>query len=172
MGLGFSIGVVTSGVVFSSFWPTLPDPGGQTNEPIFWLKVFLKTRLSSESLELLVIGYLAYLEPKLWIKNKKIGKNCTPTNANVRRKAPRAIDGYNSLSEWARELYKLSKYSWSLVVCNKRNSFSFGCRFFVYVYIMGGRFCIFVYIWMTSSSPGNRPIEPILWLKVFLDSRL
>jgi len=25
---------------------------------------------------------------------------------------------------------------------------------------------------MTSPSPGSRPIEPILWLKVFLDSRL
>jgi len=37
---------------------------------------------------------------------------------------------------------------------------------------MKGCLCIFVYIWMTSSSPGNRPIKPILWLKVFLDSRL
>jgi len=28
------------------------------------------------------------------------------------------------------------------------------------------------YIWMTSSSPGSPPVEPILWLRVFLDSRL
>jgi len=37
---------------------------------------------------------------------------------------------------------------------------------------MRGCFCIFVYIWMMSSSPGSRPIEPISWLKVFVDSRL
>jgi len=28
------------------------------------------------------------------------------------------------------------------------------------------------YIWMTSSPPGKQPVEPTLWLKVFLDSRL
>jgi len=50
--------------VFSSFWPILPDPGRQTNDPIFWLKIFLETRLSSESLEPL-IGFLAYLERHL-----------------------------------------------------------------------------------------------------------
>jgi len=76
----------------------------------FWLKFFLETRLSSESLEPL-IGFLAYLEPKSWIKKQKLVKNCTLTNATVRRKAPRAIDGNNSLSEWARELFKPSKDS-------------------------------------------------------------
>jgi len=45
----------------------------QSNEPIFSLKISLETRLSSESLEPL-IGFLAYLEPKLWIKNQK--KSC------------------------------------------------------------------------------------------------
>jgi len=44
--------------------------------------------------------------------------------------------------------------------------------FLVDVYKMRGCLCIFVYIWKTSSSPGSRPIEPILWVKVFLDSRL
>ena len=29
----------------------------------------------------------------------------------------------------------------------------------------------FIYIWMTSS-PEGRTIEPIYWLKIFLDSRL
>jgi len=29
----------------------------------------------------------------------KLVKNCTPTNAKVRMKAPRATDGYNFLSE-------------------------------------------------------------------------
>jgi len=50
--------------------------------------------------------------------------------------------------------------------------FKLQMSFFVDVYRMRGCLCIFVYIWMTSSSPGSRPIEPISWLKVFLDSRL
>ena len=37
---------------------------------------------------------------------------------------------------------------------------------------MRGCLCIFVYIWMTSSLPASRPSEPILWLKVSLNSRL
>ena len=37
---------------------------------------------------------------------------------------------------------------------------------------MIGCLCIFVYIWMTSSSPGSRTLEPISWLQVFLHSRL
>jgi len=67
---GFRVlwGDVTSGGVF---WPTLRGHGRQSNEPIFSLKFFFKTRLSSESLEPL-IGFLAYLEPKLchkkWLK--------------------------------------------------------------------------------------------------------
>jgi len=55
-------------VFFSSFWPTLPDPGHQTNEP-----VFLDTRLSSELLEPL-IGFLAYLERIYRTKKQKIGE--------------------------------------------------------------------------------------------------
>jgi len=31
---------------------------------------------------------------------------------------------------------------------------------------------IFFYIWMMTSSPGSRTIHPILWFKVFLESRL
>jgi len=52
------------GVLFTSFWPILPEPGRQTNEPIFWLKVCLETRLLSKSFEPLV-DFLAYLERKL-----------------------------------------------------------------------------------------------------------
>jgi len=117
LGVGFSMGVVRNGGVFSSFLPTLPGPGCQTNEPIFWLKVFLERRSSPESLDSLM-GFPAHLESRLWLKNQKMVKNFTPTNANIRRKAPQATDGYNSLSECARDLFKPSKYSWSLVVCN------------------------------------------------------
>ena len=44
--------------------------------------------------------------------------------------------------------------------------------FFVNVCIMTGSLCIFVYISMMMSSPGSLIIKPMLWLNVFLDSRL
>jgi len=31
---------------------------------------------------------------------------------------------------------------------------------------------MFVYIWMMTSSPGSQTIHPILWFKIFVDSRL
>ena len=99
------MGSLQVGMFFLSFWPTLPDLGCRTNEPIFWPKVLLKTRFLSDLLEPLI----SFLELILWTKNQKLVKKFTPTNAKVRRKAPRAIDGYNSLSEWARELFKPSK---------------------------------------------------------------
>jgi len=48
----------------------------------FSLKAFLETRLPSESLEP-SIDFLAYLEPKLWLKNKKVAKISAPTNSNL-----------------------------------------------------------------------------------------
>jgi len=42
---------------------------------------FFVTRLSSETLEAM-IGILAYLEPKLWLKKQKLGKNSNPTKGN------------------------------------------------------------------------------------------
>jgi len=61
-----------NGDMFSSFWPRLPSPRYQPRA-IFWLKHFLESRLSSKSLEPL-IGLLAYLELKLWVKNQKLVK--------------------------------------------------------------------------------------------------
>ena len=58
------------GVSFSFFWPSLRGPGCQSNEPIVSFKFFVETRLLSESLEPL-IGFPAYLDPKLCHKNKK-----------------------------------------------------------------------------------------------------
>jgi len=55
---------------FAFFLTTLPGTGRQPNEPIFWLKLVLETRLSCETLEPL-IGFLAYLEAKLWPPNQK-----------------------------------------------------------------------------------------------------
>jgi len=58
-----------------------PAPGANPMSQ-FLVQVFLETRLSAESLEPL-IGFLAYLEPKLWPKIQTLVKICTPTNANL-----------------------------------------------------------------------------------------
>jgi len=49
-------------------WPWAP-----TQSVIFLIQAFLETGLSSESLESL-IDFLAYLEPKLWLKNQYLTK--------------------------------------------------------------------------------------------------
>jgi len=46
-GLRTPLGDVTSGVVLAFLWPTLPGPRRQSNEPIFWFKLLMETRLSS-----------------------------------------------------------------------------------------------------------------------------
>jgi len=77
--LGFSATDVTSRVFCVFFWPILPGPGRQPNGP-FMAEVFLKSRLSSESLEPL-IGILPYLEQN-YCSITKMSKNSTTTNAN------------------------------------------------------------------------------------------
>jgi len=68
------------------FWPNLPGPWRQTNEPFFRIKPCLETRLTFASLEPL-IDFLANLEPELWPKkpifhkNKKLQETCDfPSN--------------------------------------------------------------------------------------------
>ena len=73
--------------VLAFLWPTLPGPGGQSNGPTFWPNLFLETRLSYESLEPL-IGFLAYLDPNLCLKNQKVVKISTPTTTNLGCKTP------------------------------------------------------------------------------------
>jgi len=67
------LGGVTSGGVFGLIHPAL----GANTMGQFIRSRFLETRRSSESLVPL-IGFLTYLEPKLWIKIQKLVKNCTP----------------------------------------------------------------------------------------------
>jgi len=57
-------------------------PGSENNVLFLWLKCILETRLSSESLDPL-IGFLAYLEPKLWPTNQKLDINSNPTKGNL-----------------------------------------------------------------------------------------
>jgi len=57
-------------------------PGSKNNVLFLWLKSFLETKLSSESLDSL-IGFVAYLEPKLWPTNRKLDINSNPTKGNL-----------------------------------------------------------------------------------------
>jgi len=43
-----------------------------------------------------LIGFLAYKEPKLWLKKQKLGKTFTPTNAGPGYIISMAITGHNS----------------------------------------------------------------------------
>jgi len=72
--------VTSEGVSF--FCPSLRGPGRQSNEPFFSLKFFLETRLSSESLKPL-LGFLAYLNPKLCHENQKVVQLFTPSKTNL-----------------------------------------------------------------------------------------
>jgi len=58
----------------------LPALGANPTD-YFLAQVFLESRLSSEALEPL-IGFVAYLEPKLWLKQQKLVINSAPTNAD------------------------------------------------------------------------------------------
>ena len=102
----------------------------------------------------------------------KTGKNSTPTNADLRYIITMAITGHNSPTNLAREMFKPCKDWWSVVVSNKKNIlvsdvvFLFMFTWWEYAYAHP------VYVTMTSSSPGSWSNEPILWLKILLDSRL
>jgi len=57
-------------------------PWARTQQAIFWLKLFWETRAMTWSLEPL-ISFLAYLEPKLWLKNQTLGKNSIPQKVTL-----------------------------------------------------------------------------------------
>jgi len=79
--LGFCVGDVTCGGDFVFFWPPIPGPGGQSNQPFFG-EVFLETRQKSTTLEHL-IDFPAYLEPKLQVKNQNLAKMSVLTNLDL-----------------------------------------------------------------------------------------
>jgi len=74
--------------VFCVFLAEITWPWAPTQRAIFWLN-FLESRLSSQFLELL-IGFLAYLEPKLWLKNQTLVKILLPQTQTL------DIYGHNS----------------------------------------------------------------------------
>jgi len=107
LDLGFSWGKVESGgylcVFFSCLYLAL------VANPLrhFLVQVVLETRPKSASLETFN-GFLAFLEPKLWIKNKNSGKFGVD---NIH-----FLNGHYSPADWARELSKPALNGESLVV--------------------------------------------------------
>jgi len=73
LGLKF-LWLTSQWVMVLPFWPSSPGPGRQPNKTFFGSSFFLETRLRSESLEPLIV-FLAYLEPKWWLKNSIFDKN-------------------------------------------------------------------------------------------------
>jgi len=130
-GLGFAGGSAASWSIFAFFWPPLPDPGPQSIGPLFWLKILWETRSKSASLEPLN-DFLAYRELKLWLINQKLTEILLPQKPLWGHFTP----GNNSLSDWARELFKPSKDSWRYVVCNKKKTFQFSMSVFFTACIM------------------------------------
>ena len=103
--------------VFAFFWLRLRGPGRQPNESYFWLKFSLETKLWSASLEPL-IGFLAYLETKPWLKNPIFDKNQKAARKVWFTLSRKNLASYNSPADSARELIKPYKDSYSLVLWN------------------------------------------------------
>ena len=72
--------VTSQGHVFAPFWLRLPGPGRQLTS--HFLTPFFGNYAIIRVLEPLIV-FLAYLEPKLWLKKQKLGKNSSPTKANL-----------------------------------------------------------------------------------------
>ena len=51
----------------------LPDPARQSKKQFFGSSFLLESGITSEALELLV-GFITYLEPALWLENTKLVK--------------------------------------------------------------------------------------------------
>ena len=100
---------------------------------------------------------------KIMAHKIKSSRNCTSTNASLGYITPQGITRLMMLKSCSNPL-KLRKV---LYFATKKSVSVFDLGLFVYVYMMAGCLWIFVYILMTSSSPGSRPNETIFWLKFF-----
>ena len=153
LGLGSTVGDVIMGACLLNFMADVTWPCTPTQWAIFWFKFFLESRLSSTSSEPL-IGFLAYLQSKLWPKKQKLVKILLPQSSTLgilypwpttcqqnELKKPKA-QNQTILNFWGFE---------QLSGAISRGAMWLDVHFFV-VYITGGYLCIFVYIWMTSTS--------------------
>ena len=115
--------------IFLHSWITLTGHGLWFNKPFLWLKGFVKTRRFTPSHEPL-IDLLACLELKLWHKNPLCAK-LQKKHVFHWRPVRLAITCDNMTREYAGELFKPSKDSWSLLVCTEKKIFEiwvWGCR--------------------------------------------
>ena len=70
---GFLFGDVTRKGIFAFLWSTLPGLGRQSNDPIFWLKVFRKLDYHP------TLDWLSSISgAKIMAKKTKIGKKFLP----------------------------------------------------------------------------------------------
>jgi len=87
------------------------------------------------------------------LPNKILGG--VPFKSRVRHVSCRALQSYNSPGDWARELFKPSTHSASLVVEIKKKFFRFR-----------GKCHKWGCFWLLLTGPGPQPIGPLLWLKL------
>ena len=104
-------------------WSWAPTQG------YFWTHVFLETRLKSPSLQPL-IGFLAYLEPKLWFKNPICDRNAKATPKVWFALSGQILTSHNSAADWARELFKPYKQRLVKSCSLEWKKLSFGFRVF------------------------------------------
>jgi len=87
LGLGFCWGYVTSRVVFSFLWPTLPGTGRQSNESIFCLKFRVFRALD----------WLSSISgAKIMAQKTKIGQNFYPCICQPGMESTHILYGQNS----------------------------------------------------------------------------
>ena len=142
--------------MFWKFRSPLAGPGPQPIDRFYWLKVLLKTRSKSASIQPL-IDLIRYLQPKLWVK-----KTVFDLIQNFSEKAQFALLGqtlasYNSAADWARELFKPSADSASFLVDIEKKRYSFSVGVFWRWRHNEGMFWKF---WSPLSGPGPQPIDP------------
>ena len=111
----------------------------------------MESRLSSQPLESM-ISVLAYREQKFWLTNHRLGIHLSPTNGNHGHFLLQAITSQQIELECCSNPVKMEE---SLVVCNGKNHFRFGCRSFFVVYRWQYVYAHFIYIRMLSSDSGR-----------------
>jgi len=87
-----------------------------------------------------------------------------PFQSRVRHVSCRVLQSYNPPGDWARELFKHSTVSASLVVEIEKKFFSFLVGGFRGERHKGG--------WLHLPGSGPQPIGPLLWFKIFSETRL
>jgi len=131
------LGDIVMGVFFAHFWLRLPGRGANPTSH-FLTHIFLESRLSSQPSEPM-ISVLAYREQKFWLTNQRLGKHLSPTNGNHGCFLLEAITSQQIELECCSNPVEMEE---SLIVCNGKKYFRFGCRSFFVVCMMAVCLCI------------------------------